>query len=663
MARTFVYRVLAVGAAWAVASAVPQRVSAESGPRSGELAELSVEELLEVSVDVVTSASKHEQLVSRAPAAVTVITAEEIRDLGHRTLADVLEGVRGFFTVDDRNYARLAVRGLGRPGDYSTRVLLLVDGHQLNDNLYDMAAIGNEVPLDLELVERVEVVRGPASALYGGNAMFAVVNLVTRAPRAGARSSATLGGGSFGAKRGRVEYAGHGSVLAALSAFDTTGPSLSYPEFAATPGGGIARDLDWERGGRAFLKMSRGGLRLVSGIGLREKGIPTGAFGVVFADDRAATRDVRAFAEAAWDGAIAPSLSASFRAYADEYRYLGEYPYDEGGSVAVYGDDHRGRWLGTEGRVRWEAGMAAVTAGVEGRLNLRQDMRSGYPGRPLDVDVRRSHATGAGYAQAELAPLSWLQLTMGGRLDAHADFGTVASPRAALIIAPREGTAVKLLGGTAFRPPNVYERFYYMPDRTATLALRPETIRTSEVVVEQSAWTGARVSASAYRWDLFDIISESENEEGLASFSNGGKVSARGLELELEQRFRGHGTARASWALQRSEDEEGRELTNSPRHLAKLQLNAPTPWQPLHGGVEVLYASSRRTLAGGEAGAHLTANLSATLRGLARGRFDVRATVRNLLGQRYGDPGSNEHVQDVLLRDGRTLNVEIVGRF
>src|SRR5205814_525609 len=80
----------------------------------------------------------------------------------------------------DRNYTYVGVRGFQRPGDYNSRVLVLVDGHRLNDPIYDEAYVGTEFPIGIELIDRVELIRGPSSSLYGTNAFFAVINVVTK---------------------------------------------------------------------------------------------------------------------------------------------------------------------------------------------------------------------------------------------------------------------------------------------------------------------------------------------------------------------------------------------------------------------------------------------------------------------------------------------------
>ena len=94
-----------------------------------------------------------------------------------------MRSVRGFYTTNDRAYTYLGTRGFNRLGDYNTRVLLLVDGIRLNDNIFEQAFIGNETLIDVDMIERVEIIRGPSSSLYGTNAFFATINLITKRGR------------------------------------------------------------------------------------------------------------------------------------------------------------------------------------------------------------------------------------------------------------------------------------------------------------------------------------------------------------------------------------------------------------------------------------------------------------------------------------------------
>ena len=147
---------------------------------TGDLTDLKLEELMEIEVVTVYGASKFEQKVTEAPAAVSMVTSSDIKRYGYRTLADIMRGIRGFYTTYDRNYHYLGMRGFSRPGDYNFRFLLLVDGHRINDNIYNTAFIGTEFPIDVDLIDRVEVIRGPSSSIYGTNAFMGVINVITR---------------------------------------------------------------------------------------------------------------------------------------------------------------------------------------------------------------------------------------------------------------------------------------------------------------------------------------------------------------------------------------------------------------------------------------------------------------------------------------------------
>ena len=94
-----------------------------------------------------------------------------------------LSGVRNCGAASDitydRNYTYVGVRGFSRPGGYNSQVLLLIDGHRLNDIVYDSAGLGTDFPLDIDLIERIEIIRGPSSSLYGASAFLAVINVIT----------------------------------------------------------------------------------------------------------------------------------------------------------------------------------------------------------------------------------------------------------------------------------------------------------------------------------------------------------------------------------------------------------------------------------------------------------------------------------------------------
>jgi iron complex outermembrane receptor protein len=217
---------------------IPISHAEEPGARADEsleaLKSLSIEELQEV--PVVYGASKHDQKVTEAPSSISIVTVDQIKKFGYRTLADILSSVRGFYVNNDRNYGYIGLRGFNRPGDYGGRVLLLIDGHRLNDPVFDTAANGFDFILDVDLISRVEIIRGPGSSLYGNNAFFGVINVITRKGRD--MEGAELAGKarSYGTYEGRASYGKRfengAEMLFSASYSDSDGHErLFYKEF------------------------------------------------------------------------------------------------------------------------------------------------------------------------------------------------------------------------------------------------------------------------------------------------------------------------------------------------------------------------------------------------------------------------------------------------
>jgi outer membrane receptor for ferrienterochelin and colicin len=161
-------------------SLLPILALGQNTPAAPSLTDMSLEELMQINVDSVYGASGFKQKITEAPASVTIITSEDIQKYGYRTLADILRNVTGLYVTNDRNYSYLGVQGYGLPGQYNNSITLSVDGHRLNDNIFDGALIGTEFPIDVDLIDRVEFIRGPNSSLYIASAFLGVVNIITK---------------------------------------------------------------------------------------------------------------------------------------------------------------------------------------------------------------------------------------------------------------------------------------------------------------------------------------------------------------------------------------------------------------------------------------------------------------------------------------------------
>lgn len=641
-------------------------------PAPSRLPDLALEELLEVRV---STASKYSQPVGEAPSSVTVITASEIRGFGWRTLAEILGGVRGLWVSEDHTYSFLGARGFGRPGDFNARVLVLVDGNRVNDNVFAGANLGTEFVLDVELIDRVEFVAGPGSAMYGGNALFGVVNVITRPPAA-SRSEVAVEAGSRPEHRARAVLAAQPlpglSVVASASTYEARGRSRRYPEFddALSPGGMAPAVLDRDRVDRAFVRADWGGWSAEVAQSVRKKGIPSASYGQVFGDPRARTDDDATLGSLRWAGQAFGDARAEVRAFAGDFRYAGRYVYDA--DPALNRDETLGRWWGLEARL-WGTmpGGHRWVAGAEYQRNARQDqLNYDEPGGAAGFDDRRRSASTAVFVQDEWTAAPWLRLTAGLHIDPDGRGRRMAHPRFAAIWSPSTSTALKAIYGEAFRMPSAYERWYaFSPVSVANPDLRPEEIATWELVAEHRLGPGTAIVASAWRYRMEDLITLGVAPGGELQYQNLDRVRARGLEAGVEHRFAGGARLKASLAWQDArEDETGRWLDNSPRHLAKAQLLVPLAGERASVGLEVAYTGERRNYRDARVPAHAIANLSlATV--TWPGGPELALTVRNLLDRRHADPASPEQYDSAgrvlgeIPRDGRTVLVTATFRF
>jgi len=614
-------------------------------------------------IEIVVAGSKRAQETRDVPSFVSVVSAAEIREHGYRTLADVLRTLPGFYVSSDRNYSYIGVRGFSRPGDWNSRVLLLLNGVRTNESLYDLAYIGEEFSVDLDLIDRVEVIRGPSSALYGSNAYFAVINVVTRAGNSLAGTEITTSAASFGTYAGRASYGRtftNGLDLLVSGTYsDAKGRNLFYPEFdAPATNNGFANGGDHEEFHKLLVTASKGDFSFQANTVSREKGVPTGSYATLFDDKRNRTTDDLSLASLTYRRALSNGASFSTRLHAGRYTYDGEYAYYP--DQLPNRDVSVGEWVGLEVDAARKIGSRQfLTFGAELRDNFKQFLTNFDP-EPyvLYSETRNSSMREGVFAQDEIRLADPLMLYAGVRLDHYDGFGLATSPRLALIYTPAPATTFKLLAGRAFRAPNEFELYSVSPGFNSNPSLGPEHIETLELIAQHFIRGGVQISASAFRNRLTDLIEQRlDSANNVYVFGNAASTRSRGLELGLEVNRRQGVAGRLSYSLQRTEDGSiGTSLTNSPGQMVQAQLRSPILGTGVIAALDAQYMSDRRTVAGNVAGGHTLTNFS-LFAPRTLGRFDLSATLYNVFGTRYADPVPDGFVQDVIAQDGRSFRV------
>jgi iron complex outermembrane receptor protein len=646
----------------AIQVAAALALACATGARAAQdLTTLSLEQLMRLTV---VGASKYEQEQNEVGAAVRVTTREEIRAFGWRTLEEVIAGLPGVHVTYDRQYTYVGLRGFGLPGDYNTRVLVTINGNRANDVTYDSGPFGRTLPLDLDLVDRIEFIPGPGGAVYGQNAMFGVVNIVTR--QGASVDGAELAAGWQGPQRlreGRVSFgrrlADGTDVLLSASGLRAGGEDRVF-DYGAAGVTGVAAGLDGERDKELFARVGRGRWAIDFLYGDRRKDDPTGAYlsdplvPGQFQGDRYTLAQWQYEAPLRGD-----SLRLSSRLFTGSEHYTSDFRY--------------GTWFSFPASSRWHGGELRLLStgwdghklmfGIEAQDNdYRQEIRD-RSDPANDIVLPGSSWRAGAFAQDEWRIADTLVATLGLRLDRNRVSGTDASPRAALIWMPSAATTTKALFGRAHRAPNAYEREY--DDGFAQVgnpSLRGESIDTWELVTDHRATDGLLLRGSVYRWRMKGLITLGiDPVSGVPQYQSGAAVRAVGAELSADRRWGGGTTLRGSVSRQHVRDARGQPLLNSPERLGKLQFTTPLAGSGWQVAYELQLESGRRTLDGSALGGFAVSNLNLT-RDFGR-HAHASIGALNLLDKRYAYPGADTNWQNALEQDGRSVRLQVQANF
>ncbi len=626
----------------------------------------------------VTAASRSTEGVDDAPSSVSIISQRELAALRYPTLVEALRGLPGVYSWNDRSYQAVGFRGLGRLGSYGNRVLVLVDGHPLNDNWLGSSYVGYDARAGLEDVERIEVVRGPGSVLYGTNAFSGVINLVTRRPseRGGELGISTAESGvARGRARANVPFAGGGGLWASAAIARGGGRDFYFPELDAD-----SRGADGFEAGTLEGRLYRGAWSAAWYLQSHHKQLPTGEYETLLADPRTEQTDARASLELKAEPRWSSSLSTLTRVHANHYRFDGGYaraPAEDG----LETDTFRGTWLGLEQRVELTPNdLVKLTLGGEGQLHLQvKEQARNESGIFLDDD--HPYQVGAAYALVDVRPSERLHLAAGARLDAYSTFGRSLSPRAALVAKPYAAGNSKLMFGKAFRAPSVYELYYNDGGITQVQSpdLSPESVYSLELEhAHRLSPTVSATFATFVNWahDLVLTQGEGDASDPLRYVNSRAPLGTIGAELGLRRDWRQGYMVALSYSFQRSRFLDGdslssligferspdfRRVANSPEHLASLKGALPLLGRTVALASRLSFESSRydrheqRT---DEPQSRLPAFAvwDVVLTGRAeRHSFSWAAGVYNAFDFRYALPVSAEFPQRAIEQDGRSF--------
>ncbi len=635
-----------------------------------ENSETRVNAELRYSPPKVGAASKQAVSVDDAPASVTVITREELRAFGYQTLAEALQGVRGFFLADDRIYTYVGVRGFQPPGDLNTRLLILWDGHPINDVWAGQNFTARDLEADLSAIDRIEVVRGPASILFGTGAFFGVINVVPR-KRVGENKyvEGVVGAGGQNGAKARVM----GSVGREGSSLMLTGAGLIAEGAPITQlGSTTVMGLDGERSFGVATHGEWNGFTLTGKLNQRRKQIPTAPLGSAVGVPGTEYTDVRGFAELKYEKAW-ERVTVTARAAYDASRYRGWYgQLDTEGNRFRDTDTGGADWLTGEARL-------GVTLFPGNRLTASFEAQGQFVyqfpvGTPAEQHTTRILIAGTLIDEWQI--FSRLFVQAGLRVDKYFDLDTVAfSPRGAIVGKFYDGGITKVVVGRAFRAPNIYETTFsdnFQTQRAPDSPLKPEYITTFEAEHSHDFTKEFRVTAGGF-YNLIDslvVLAPDTFETPLCgppsapyqcySFTNSSdRVTAGGAEIELRWQPGRFTLVDASYSFVIL---GGADITGGayPAHVASLRAMVPLKEGLVRLSGQGVFQSARRAENGSQIGEAFLLNF-----GLSGEYGPVRyfAGVQNLLDQKYIVPVLSEIAFKSVPQYGRTFMIELAASF
>jgi len=668
--------------------------------------ELDLEELL-VADEVKSSLTTRRELaLTEAPGVLTVVDADQIRNLGARTLREVLRTLPGFdIQTNNLDRSQIIVRGIRGYSGTSENVLVLLDGQRLNEALTGGATLIN-LEFPVENIKRVEVLRGPGSTLYGGGALAAVINIVTFTPEDLEGIEVVAGGGSFQTTQLTLRLGAEikGVGIGGFVHFkNTNGARLSVPEDAQTVidrANPEAEPLSFAPGpttddGRTLESLYRLTYKDLSFEWRLKQETSGGYIGVTDSLSQQTDLNNRQMLLAgAYERPVGEmgSLLARVAWTRNEIRELLE-TYPPNYEIEV-----------EEGTTRLPSGGLLQTAlnsdRLDAELELGRDFSAGHrlvaglrvsreATRNLQANGNMDYRTNELLSEEDLVPLpgavkeasrnvfaayvdgTWrrfspdLAITAGARVDHLSDLETIVSPRFAAVWALPRTLTLKALYGRSFRAPSFRELYFEPPGLFGNPELE---LTTADTVEAQLAFDNQAVQVSAAYFMAFvrkPIVPEDTYSIGQPQLMvNGAGLDTQGIEIEARARFANQ-IAFASFTYQHPENvETGERAPNVPSVLGSLgatflirERYSLTPSVTFRSSLPRVPGDARPDLEG-----HALVNFSFSGRQVMR-KLDLGATIYNLFDKEYFDPSPSLGVPGDYPQPGRSVFVYATYRF
>jgi len=535
---------------------------------------------------VVVTASKIEENVDKTVATTTVITQDDIAHIGARNLLDVLRLVPGIgITQTQFGWREIEVRGVKTLA--SEKVQIMLNGHPLDHNLQNAGSTWVYDDLPVDTIKRVEVVRGPGSALYGANAFLAVINIITQDAKDLNGLQTSAGWGSFDTQQYRASWGKQfdNSAEAALhfNFTDTNGINSPIPDDSlsvqglnsSAPGRSQLTegryDLEWQLGYQDFK---------LDGRYINKKAGTFYGIASILSDSRTQQDYNDYFLRLSRTWKIKDNFTVDTQIFHDFFSYDNIWQTEPNQFIRNGVQDTR-----TGGEIQANYHISDAQTLISGFSYAKEqqgnliDEAGSDPANmvpvPFTTEERIRRRWGV-YLEDVWDPLKNLRLTLGARYDRYNDFGGTFNPRMGFNWEFIKNYSLKFSYGTAYRAPAFGELgLANNPVLLGNPALKPEEVKTFETGIIAHPVAGLTAQATYYHSAINQIISRVPVQTAISRYDNNGSVVAEGVELETRYDFDGNlqgSYVSANYVLQHS-IQLNRQLADVPQHRANLIAN------------------------------------------------------------------------------------------
>ena len=542
-----------------------------------------------------STATRYAQSSNQSATVTYVVTSTDIAMYQWQTLAEVLQSLPGIYITTDSVFQYVGVRGLGQPGDFNSRLLFLIDGVRMNENFYDAALVGRDAIIDVENIDRIEFAAGPGAAIYGNNAFFGVVNILTKSAQQlrGAALQMTLRDDTsnryFFSSAHRLEQGSEWWFSASHE--QQSELPLAFP---AQPQ--FEQDFlnnNNEQLSRMRLGAKHQGLRLQLLWSGQARNTPR----LLSSPDSVKTTSVHdqndnLLLSLAHTHALTDNLTVSGHLNQSTSRYQRDIPiYQPYTGLSSLTDDQIGRWFSGDLVMQYQGLLKHdVLVGIELQDDLRQQLETRLgPDQELLQGFYGRNQRKSAFVQDQWQFLADHSLLVGLRYDESKVSDPRVSPRLGWVWQISADQSLKLLRGNAFRSANLYE--YAVNAGFDLPPLHDEEITSTELSYEQQWSRQLSYRLSGFYADIHQLIALSPET---SVFTNTPKLHNLGAEFNLDWRLTNGAMLTATWSWQQGQGPFKEDLQNSPQHLVKLQYQQLVPYINAHLSTLIIGTSERQ---------------------------------------------------------------------